>query len=1185
MQKKHFGRGTPWRSPQPQIFLIMRLTAFLLTCVLLQVHAAGTAQSITLSGKELSLKQVFTAIKKQTGYVVFANQKDMTDTRPVTVTVSNMPLTNFLDLVFKGQPLDYQIKDKTIVLSRKETVAPATPPIQLLEAAANTITGKVVDAKGNPLEGITVAIKNGKLLGVTNAEGLFTADIAAGDVLQFSSVNYESAIFKVTAATLSSTGINPAFTIRLQPKVSSLDSAIVTVSNGYQKISKERVTGSYQIVDSKKLNEQVGTNIFDRLVGVSTLLFDNHAAKVGTSSGKVPFTVRGINTINGNTDALIVVDNFPYNGDFNNINPNDVASITILKDAAAASIWGARAGNGVVVITTKKGNFNQRMKVGFNATVSSSDQPDFFSLPIMSSSDYIDVEKLKFQNGYYKSFENLRTRPVLSPVVELLIAARDGKINTDQANAQIDALRKIDNRSDMAYFYQRPLTQQYSLNIGGGSANMNYYLSAAYNKTVTSSNAINDRLSFTAGNTFKVSSKLGISTSIMFNTLNSKSATKPSSYGQPYVRMIDNNGNPVAINQMRNGYVDTAGGGLLMDWHYYPAIDPQQRSTTTSSTGITANINLNYKIVKGLNITADYQYMYQPTLTFTNYDAQSYYVRNLVNSFSQINWATGEVTYNVPKGDIRQTAQTAIHSNDLRGTLNYGNRWGKHDVNAMIGSDVSESVSGSGTRSTIYGYNSNPLSFTGVDFVHPYRTYVTGSSQYIPGSPGIDAQLNKRQAAFYGNAAYGYDNRYVLSVSARKDAANVFGQNINNRWKPLWSSGLLWNIHKESFYHLDWLPTLAANVTYGSRGNILTNARAQTVIVHLTNDFYHHGPFATIPSDNGMGNPDLKWEQITTLNLAVNFGTKNDRITGRLEVYQNKDTDLYGDALMDPTAGVGNSFKKNIASMRVRGMEANISSKNLVGPLSWNTTFIFTHSKDKVTDYNQPIYNNNQFLNPTGPNPMIGAPIFSLNTLKWGGLDPQTGKPIGVYHGKPSTNYDAIFSEVDSSSLDFGKALLPTTYGSLGNTFSYKGFSLNFNIVYKLGYYFLKPTVEYYNVIGGVNKVGFADFAKRWQKPGDELYTNVPVFQYPDDYSADRFYTNSSILVRKADHVRLQYVNLSYSLNRNILRKTPFEKLTINFHVDNLWILWRSNKEGIDPEAIDNYATPRAYSFTISSNF
>jgi len=1164
----------------------MRIIAFLLTCAFLQVQASGSAQSITLSGKEIPFKKVVSAIETQTGFVVFSSKSDLNSIHPVTVNVHEMPLEKFLQLILKEQHIDFKIKDKTIVLTRAVTPASVAEPTQNLpEIVSNPISGKVVGPDGKPLEGITVSLKNGKVLAVTDAAGLFNANVEVGDVLQFSSINYEHATYKITSAAANAVGDNFSFTIRLQPNVLALDSAIVTVSNGYQKISKERVTGSYQIVDSKKLNEQVGTNIFDRLVGVSTLLFDNHAAKVGTSSGKVPFTVRGINTINGNTDALIVVDNFPYNGDFNNINPNDVASITILKDAAAASIWGARAGNGVVVITTKKGNFNQRMKVGFNATVSSSDQPDFFSLPIMSSSDYIDVEKLKFQNGYYKSFENLRTRPVLSPVVELLIAARDGKINTDQANAQIDALRKIDNRSDMAYFYQRPLTQQYSLNIGGGSANMNYYLSAAYNKTVTSSNAINDRLSFTAGNTFKVSSKLGISTSIMFNTLNSKSATKPSSYGQPYVRMIDNNGNPVAINQMRNGYVDTAGGGLLMDWHYYPAIDPQQRSTTTSSTGITANINLNYKIVKGLNITADYQYMYQPTLTFTNYDAQSYYVRNLVNSFSQINWATGEVTYNVPKGDIRQTAQTAIHSNDLRGTLNYGNRWGKHDVNAMIGSDVSESVSGSGTRSTIYGYNSNPLSFTGVDFVHPYRTYVTGSSQYIPGSPGIDAQLNKRQAAFYGNAAYGYDNRYVLSVSARKDAANVFGQNINNRWKPLWSSGLLWNIHKESFYHLDWLPTLAANVTYGSRGNILTNARAQTVIVHLTNDFYHHGPFATIPSDNGMGNPDLKWEQITTLNLAVNFGTKNDRITGRLEVYQNKDTDLYGDALMDPTAGVGNSFKKNIASMRVRGMEANISSKNLVGPLSWNTTFIFTHSKDKVTDYNQPIYNNNQFLNPTGPNPMIGAPIFSLNTLKWGGLDPQTGKPIGVYHGKPSTNYDAIFSEVDSSSLDFGKALLPTTYGSLGNTFSYKGFSLNFNIVYKLGYYFLKPTVEYYNVIGGVNKVGFADFAKRWQKPGDELYTNVPVFQYPDDYSADRFYTNSSILVRKADHVRLQYVNLSYSLNRNILRKTPFEKLTINFHVDNLWILWRSNKEGIDPEAIDNYATPRAYSFTISSNF
>jgi len=1168
------------KRPSPKLLvktlLIMKLTAVLLIITCLQVRASTFGQTVTLTARDVPLEKVFAEIKKQTGYLFLYEENTLRYAQRVDVDVHNVDLGQMLDLCFEKQPLEYTIVDKTILVKKKTAsffINEIPLPVPIL--------GKITDEKGDPVEGVTITLKGKNIVTVTDISGLFTVDAVAGDHLQITSVNFERKELKLSKENLSG-----GLVIKLSRKIINLDTTVVNVNNGYQSISKERVTGSYQVIDSKKLNEQVGTNIFDRLKGVTTLLFDNHAAKVGSTSGKVPFTVRGINTINGNTDALIVVDDFPYNGDFNNINPNDVASITILKDAAAASIWGARAGNGVVVITTKKGNFNQRMKVGFNATVSTSAHPDFYSMPLMSSSDYIDVEMLKFKNGYYTGYENSTSQPALSPVIELLIAARDGKITADQAKARIDAYRKIDSRSDMDYFYQRPLTQQYSLNISGGSANMNYYLSAAYNKTVTSFNAINDRLSFTAGNTFKVSSKLGISTSVMFNTLKSQTATRPEAYGpQPYTRIIDDNGNPVAINLMRDGYVDTVGGGLLMDWHYYPATDQQHRVTTTSSTGISAGINLNYRIVKGLSLSADYHYMYQPSLTFTNYDAESYYVRDLVNSFSQIDWATGEVTYNVPKGAIRQTAESAIHSNDLRMKLSYGNRWGKHDINAMVGSDVAENVTDFGTRSTIYGYTANPLSYTDVDFVHPYPTYVTGGSRYIPGDPGIDGQITKRTAGFYGNAAYGYDDRYVLSFSARKDAANIFGQNINNRWKPLWSSGLLWNINKESFYHIDWLPTLTANVTYGSRGNILDNAGAKTIIFHLTSNYYHHGPYASIPGYGGMGNPDLKWEQITTFNLGVNFGTKNDRIAGRFEVYQNKDTDLYGDALMDQTAGVGSSFRKNVASMRLRGMEANITTKNFTGPFSWTTNFIFAHLKDKVTDYNQPVYNNNQFVNPTGPNPMTGAPLFSLNTLKWGGLDPQTGKPIGIYHGKPTMNYDAIFSEVDSSSLDFGKALLPRTYGSLGNSFSYKGFSLGINISYKLGYYYLKPTVEYYSVIGGANKVGFADFAKRWQKPGDELHTDVPVFQYPADYSADRFYTNSSILVRKADHVRLQYINLAYSLNRNILRKTPFEKLTFNFHVENLGILWRANKDGVDPEALESYPTPRGYSFTISSNF
>jgi len=1166
--------------PSPKLLvktlLIMKLTAILLLITCLQVSANTFGQTITLTARDVPLEKVFAEIKKQTGYLFLYEENALKDAHSVDIDVRGVSLEKILVLCFDKQPLEYKIDDKTILVKKKNVAHLIDEP-----SPTGLVVGKITDEKGEAVVGATVSIKGKNATTVTNELGAFTIDAVEGDVIVISSVGFGRKELKLTKENALS-----GMVVKLSRKVASLDTTVVVINNGYQTISKERATGSYQVIDSKKLNEQVSTNIFDRLQGVSTLLFDNHAAKVGSTSGNVPFTIRGINTINGNTDALIVVDNFPYNGDFNNINPNDVASITILKDAAAASIWGARAGNGVVVITTKKGNFNQRMKVSFNATVSTSEKPDYFSLRQMSSSDYIDVEKLKFENGYYTGFENSIAQPNLSPVIELLIAARDGKITAEQANARIDAYRKIDNRSDMAHFYQRPVTQQYALNLSGGTGNMNYYLSAAYNKDVSPSNAINDRLTFNAGNTFKVNNNLTLTTSVLFSSLRANTATKPTGdYYQPYVRIVDDKGTPLAVNKMRDGYIDTAGGGKLMDWHDYPALDAEQQVTSTTTTGLSANVSLTYKIFKGLNLSGNYQYMYQPTLAVTNYDPDSYYVRDLVNTFSEIDWATGEVTYHVPKGGIRQLDQSPFHSNNFRGSLNFSQNFGKHDLNAMAGSDISESVVDNATHNTIYGFSEDPLSSTSVDFVNAYNSYVDGSPKFIPGNNAIGSKLINRSVGFYGNASYGYDSRYIFSFSARKDAANIFGQNVNNRWKPLWSSGLLWNINKESFYHVNWLPTFNVSATYGSRGNILTNAGGQTVIFHLTNSFYTNGPYASIPGSGGFGNPDLKWEQVSTLNLAVGFGTKNDRITGRVEVYQNKDSDLFGDALMDETAGVGTLFKKNIASMRVRGVEAVISTRNILAPFSWNTSFIFTHSKDRVTGYNQPIYNNLGYINPTGPNPMIGSPLFSLNTFKSMGLDPQTGKPIGIYHGKPSMDYDAINSEIDSSSIDFGKAILPVTYGSLNNSFSYKGFSLNFNITYKLGYYFLKPSVDYFKIIGGDNEAGFADFAKRWQKPGDEQHTNVPVFQYPNDYNVVQFYIHSTALVRKGDHIRLQYVNLNYSFNRKYFHKLPSENLTIGFNVSNLGMLWRANKDGIDPDAIGTYAPARSYSFTLSTNF
>ena len=252
----------------------------------------------------------------------------------------------------------------------------------------------------------------------------------------------------------------------------------VIVSTGYQDISKERATGSFTTISNKLLNRSVSTGILNRIENVSSgVLFDRR------NNGQPVLHIRGQSTILSDASPLIVVDNFPYEGDINNLNPNDIENVTILKDAAAASIWGSRAGNGVIVITTKKGKEGQPLKLELNSNLTIGDKPDlFYNRNFINSADFIGVEKMLFAQGYY-SWQEGYADQTLSPVVQLLIAERDGKITPAEADSRINALKQIDVRNEISkYFYQKSLNQQYALSLSGGQRQLTYFLSGGFDQ-------------------------------------------------------------------------------------------------------------------------------------------------------------------------------------------------------------------------------------------------------------------------------------------------------------------------------------------------------------------------------------------------------------------------------------------------------------------------------------------------------------------------------------------------------------------------------------------------------------------------------------------------------------------------------------------------------------------------------
>jgi TonB-linked SusC/RagA family outer membrane protein len=1049
--------------------------------------------------------------------------------------------------------------------------------------AQQSIPATVISAFDNrPLEGATVVIPAKNLTLYSNANGQLTLPLTGDSTrIIITFTGYLKKELYVTGKTPS-----PLF-ILLETDTKQLSQ--VVVSTGYQQIPKERATGSFTQIDNRTFNLQVSAGILSRLPAIANgLMVDK-----GTN-GDGQVMIRGLSTIRGPKDPLIVLDNFPYDGSINNINPNDVESITILKDAAAASIWGARAGNGVIVITTKKGNFNQPLSMQFNSNISIGEKPDLSYIKQMTSSDFIDVEKLLYTNGYYNDQVSSPYEPALSPVVELLIKETNGEISAAAANEQINKLRNIDLRDQFKrYVYQNAVNQQYALSLSGGSEKMSWITSAGFDRDISDLDAGYNRVNLRYQNTFRPARALLISAGVYYTQ--SKSSGGKNGYGAitssgpyffPYAQFADENGNPLPlVKDYRKPYIETAGDGKLSDWRYYPLEDYKHAKNTNDVNDLVISTGLNYTILKGLTASVKYQYERQQTSVNTLQDEQSYYARNMVNLFSQIN-PDGTVTYIVPRGGILDYSNGLLQSHNIRGQLNFERAWPQGKLSVLAGGEL-RSARTSGIQDRIYGYDENNITFGNVDYNTSYPTFITGSPSAIQNNRSITDQ-SVRYASMFANGAFTFKSTYTLSLSARKDASNLFGLNTNDQWNPLWSAGVSWHLSNETFYKSVFIPYMRLRATYGFSGNINPAMVAATTIAY----FDSPSPYTNLPYSrfSNYYNPELRWETSRMINVGVDFKLVKNIVSGSIEYYQKKGADLFGTVPLDYTSGIGATVVKNVASMNGNGVDVELKSINLNRQIQWTSTLNFSYYKDKVTDYYQNSLQGSRFISSEAVFPVTGIkgyPVYSIFAYKWAGLDPQTGDPMGYLNGEVSKAYTSLIgSATKVTDLKYFGSAIPTIFGSFLNTISYKGLSIDFSMIYKFGYYFRKSSVNYSNLFS--NWQGHADYANRWQKPGDEQATNVPSLIYPASSARDNFYTGSEVLVDKGDHIRLQYINISYDITGHMLQKAGFKAIVVYANTSNIGIVWRANKDHIDPDY--NYGRyplidPETFALGIKLNF
>jgi TonB-dependent starch-binding outer membrane protein SusC len=1053
--------------------------------------------------------------------------------------------------------------------------------------AQTSIHGKVISSDGLPLAGATLKIKGSDAVTSTDAAGAFLIrPTSLKNTLMVSFIGYKTTEFALPLKTDSS------LVITLYPAGAELKAVIV--STGYQDIVQDKATGSFSKVDNTLLNRKISTGVLDRLEDVVPgLLFNKNAISSGsTTASQSSINIHGQSTIYGNANPLIVVDNFPYDGDINNINPNDVESITVLKDAAAAAIWGARAGNGVIVVTLKKGRFNHNMKVSVNSNLTLGAKPNLFYQSQMSVPDFIDAEKLLFSQGYYDAADQSPYHDPLTPVVELLIAERNGTTSAASADAQINALKQYDTRRDLEkYFYRVSADQQYAANITGGSENQRYYLSAGYDKNLNSMKQDSyDRYTLNAVNTYSfLKDKLELTAGVYFtqtntqpNTMlyNSSSNNVSNSPYYPYARLADASGNPLpVIAGYRESFAQSATQQGLLNWQYSPLQELGYLNDHIILDDYRINTKLNYKILPFLNAEVLYQYDASKSTGRNLQSEQTYYTRDLINQYTQVD-EQGNLTYGIPMGGILDQTIQDITSYNFRAQLNYSKTFhDKHELFALAGYEEKElHTLTDGNR--YYGYDPDHATVQPVAYNTYYNLYpFPGFTNTIPYND-YESNLTDRYRSYFANGGYTYDKRYSLSASVRLDQSNLFGVKTNQQGVPLYSLGLGWNVNKEQFYNLSWLPYLKLRATYGYNGNVYKGVSAYTT-ANAANAYGYSPntelPYATVQNPP---NPELRWERVKVINLGVDFSSKNDLISGSINYYHKNGYDLIGNSAFDPTSGIS-TFQGNNSNTAGHGLDITISTKNIDRIFKWNTTLLFSQAVDVVTKYNIVPTSSSLILNEGVPD--VGKPLFAIFSRSWAGLDPQTGDPQGFLNGQVSKDYTALTSGSNYSNLVYNGSAIPTLFGALRNNFSYRQLSLSVNISYRLNYYFRKVGLDYGTVLTAAG--GTADYALRWQKPGDEAHTSVPSMPAVINGARDYFYGSSSILVARGDNVRLQDINLSYELDKEQLHHLPFSSVKLYVYANNLGIIWKANHFNLDPDYSTYGAPPRTIAFGLKLEF
>lgn len=996
--------------------------------------------------------------------------------------------------------------------------------------AQKTITGKVTDDKGNPLANVSVTVKGTNTGTVTKTDGTYSLTVPANATqIEFSYIGYVTQTFGLKSG-------SSVYSVKLSSEAKEIDEVVVT---GIKNIKKSEYPGAANKITAKEIeNKPVGS--FDQLLqgrapGVLGLTTSGQPGNAST------IIIRGTNSVVGGSTPLYILDGIPVEaGVFQSINPNDFASVDILRDAAAQAMYGSRGGAGIIVATTRKG-VGGKMKLAYSGQFGIKSRPDFAFRPmntaelLQAQKDYGTIVQGSANTnaaipGWYYSKQN--------PRYATLTAAQQA-----QADYLLDSISKIDNNwAD--YVFRQGSFSNHQISLSGGTGRTRIYTSVAlYNEEGTTTRT--DMKRVTARNNIDYADDkftLSVSSNLGYTKRNFQQSTVTNSTGNPF--LITNIQVPYARVTKPDGSYQTGIGSLYtganqLDLTKY---DENYNDQLKGTLGII----MSYKILKDLTLALTTGIDFRETQS-TNYGSKLAFVRLSSTSI------TGQA------GFQNESLERFVTS-DVRPSLTYRKLIAdKHDIEATA---VGEYVQENYKFITFTGYGIDP------------RTPNTPAA-ITPGNAANQLYITAGGSKFRNTLAsglallrYTYDGKYSVTGSYRKDGSSKLP--LANRWTGFYSVGAIWEASKEDFMrNSKVVDVLRLRASYGGSGNA-NNFPGNYPYQALYGTGNYSGlttQVATTP-----GNPGAKWESTWTANIGIDFELFRRRIYGDVNVYDKKIKDLYLGKQLTFEGG-GYLINLNAGELVNKGFEWNINGEIIRNKdLVWTLFATGGYNKNELTDLGgvEPYESGTSFLK-------VGLPLGSHYEVKWAGVDAATGAPL--YYdlaGNITTTYNA-----SNSVTDFGTWEAPWK-GGFGTTVAYKGFDFSILFSWQQGAnkmdnleYFVENPVGF--LAGGYNQSADLNF---WKKPGDIANTPSPLYG-----------TNfSSKLIHDASFVRLRDVTIGYVVPKSALNKLKFvSNVRIYVQGTNLymWTKWR----GMDPEAgpvninLSEYPNPRAFTGGINVTF